>query len=275
MELEYVLFFVLLGCVLGTFGTLVGTGGGFILVPILLWLYPETDPASITSISLAVVSVNSFSGVLAYGRMERIDYRSGVVFIAATIPGAILGALSTAYLPRGIFDIVIGLLLIVACLLLLMRPVRKAPASSDDPPVNTGQNHSSPASVPQQSRQRLILGAVFSFGIALISSALGISGGIFQVPMMVYFLGFPVHIAVATSEFVLALKGLAATGVHVMTGTIFAHLSQIATLSIGVFVGAQAGAWLSNHVQGVWIMRMLALSIGYIGITFLVTALPF
>lgn len=273
--MEYVVFFVLLGCVLGTFGTLVGTGGGFILVPILLWLYPETDPASITSISLAVVSVNSLSGVLAYGRMDRIDYRSGVVFIAATIPGAILGALSTSYLPRGMFDMAIGILLVVACLLLLMRPASKVEASSNEPPANTRRNERSTASVPQQSHQRLILGAVLSFGIALVSSALGISGGIFQVPMMVYFLGFPVHIAVATSEFVLALKGLAATSVHVLTGTIFAYLSPIATLSIGVFIGAQVGAWLSNHVQGIWIMRMLALSIGYIGITFLVTGLPF
>src|SRR5258707_11324236 len=93
------------GLVVGAFGTLIGAGGGFILVPILLLLYPDEKTELITGISLAVVFFNALSGSLAYARMRRVDYKSGIIFSIATIPGAILGALCTAYISRRVFDI--------------------------------------------------------------------------------------------------------------------------------------------------------------------------
>src|SRR4030042_742288 len=103
-----------LGFFIGTYGTLIGAGGGFILMPILLLLYPKGNPELLTSISLAVVFFNAFSGSVAYTRMRRIDYRSGFLFSVATVPGAIFGALTTAYIPRWLFDVIFGVLMIVA-----------------------------------------------------------------------------------------------------------------------------------------------------------------
>src|SRR5690349_9856703 len=103
MPLVY-LWLLPLGLAIGAFGTLIGAGGGFILVPILLLVYPDEPTELITSISLAVVFFNASSGSWAYSRMKRVDYKSGVIFAIATIPGAILGAVSTAYVPRGAFD---------------------------------------------------------------------------------------------------------------------------------------------------------------------------
>ncbi len=111
-----------MGFVLGVFGTLIGAGGGFILVPLLLLLYPKENPDLITAISLAVVFANTLSGSLAYGAMKRIDYKSGITFSAATIPGAILGALGTAYVPRRLFDVIFGTLMIAGSAFLLLRP---------------------------------------------------------------------------------------------------------------------------------------------------------
>jgi uncharacterized membrane protein YfcA len=82
-----------LGFVLGVFGTLIGAGGGFVLVPLLLLLYPRENPDLITAVSLSVVFANALSGSLAYGAMKRIDYKSGTMFSLAAIPGAVLGAL--------------------------------------------------------------------------------------------------------------------------------------------------------------------------------------
>jgi uncharacterized membrane protein YfcA len=70
----------LLGFGVGVFGTLVGAGGGFILTPVLLLVYPGSTPALLTAISLIVVFFNAGSGSLAYARQRRIDYRSGSVF---------------------------------------------------------------------------------------------------------------------------------------------------------------------------------------------------
>ena len=71
MPLEY-LWLIPLGFVVGAYGTLIGAGGGFLLVPVLLLLYPRETPETITSISLAVVFFNALSGSIAYARMKRI-----------------------------------------------------------------------------------------------------------------------------------------------------------------------------------------------------------
>ena len=117
MPIEY-WWLLPLGVLIGAFGTLIGAGGGFILVPILLLVYPNENTELITAISLAVVFFNALSGSFAYARMKRVDYKSGIIFAIATIPGAILGALSTAYVPRRAFDLIFGVLMVVAAVFL-------------------------------------------------------------------------------------------------------------------------------------------------------------
>lgn len=79
-----------LGLVVGMFGTLIGAGGGFILMPALLLLHPKVGPGQLTAISLAVVFFNALAGSESYAMMGRIDYKSGLMFAAATIPGSFI-----------------------------------------------------------------------------------------------------------------------------------------------------------------------------------------
>src|SRR5262245_8683574 len=124
MPIEY-LWLLPLGVLIGAFGTLIGAGGGFILMPILLLVYPRDKTELITAISLAVVFFNALSGSFAYARMKRVDYKSGIAFSIATIPGAILGALATAYIPRRIFDLMFGVLMIIAAFMLWLSSEEK------------------------------------------------------------------------------------------------------------------------------------------------------
>src|SRR2546428_778781 len=109
------------GVLIGAFGTLIGAGGGFVLTPMLLLVYPNESPEVITSISLAVVFLNAFSGSVAYARMQRIDYTSGVLFAVATIPGAIVGALTNTFFARLAFYLFFGLCIILAAIFLFLR----------------------------------------------------------------------------------------------------------------------------------------------------------
>src|SRR5207244_7591248 len=83
-----------LGFVVGTFGTLIGAGGGFLLVPLLLIGYHFQPPDAVGT-SLALVFLNAASGSFAYLRQRRVDLSLGWKFAAATIPGAIGGAYLT------------------------------------------------------------------------------------------------------------------------------------------------------------------------------------
>lgn len=274
LSTEQYLGLVVLGMGVGCYGTLIGAGGGFVLMPVLLLLYPGQNPELLTSISLAVVFFNALSGSEAYAMMKRIDYKSGLIFSAATIPGAVLGALNTAYVPRRLFDIIFGVLLLGAAAFLGLEG---RPKSSGHGPMFTGGRRTNRHMVDAHGTHyeysfNLYLGIAISVLVGYISSLLGIGGGIIHVPALSYFLNFPVHIATATSHFILAVMALAGTTVHILTGT-FAHgVHRTIVLAIGVVLGAQIGARLSEKMRGGWIIRSLALALGIAGVRILLLA---
>ena len=92
-------------------------------MPILLIIYPKESPEYLTSISLAIVFFNALSGSIAYSRMKRIDYRSGLIFSTATIPGAILGAYVVYYINRDVFNLIFGILLLIVSTYLMFKPI--------------------------------------------------------------------------------------------------------------------------------------------------------
>jgi uncharacterized membrane protein YfcA len=273
MTLGY-LWLVPIGFAVGAYGTLIGAGGGFVLVPVLLWLYPHESPEVITSISLAVVFFNSLSGSAAYARMRRIDYKSGLLFSAATVPGAILGALVVSYIPRDAFDVIFGIMMIGASAFLLIRP-RKDQASRKE---CNNKRHVLRTLIDSNGDKHVFsynpaVGVILSLFVGFISSLLGIGGGIVHVPILVHLLDFPVHFATATSHFILVVMTFAGTVTHVVQGE-FAHgLWRTVALAVGVMPGAQLGAKLSSRCHGDWIIRGLAVALGLVGIRLLILAL--
>lgn len=259
---------ILLGFAVGTFGTLVGAGGGFILVPVLLFLYPDKDPETITAISLFVVFANATSGSLAFGYHRRIDIRSGIWFAVATLPGAVAGAIVVGYIPRRTFDGMFAAVLTVIGIYLLLRHASNA----IQPPVSGW------STVRRRLTDRtgntyyysfqMWKGVAISSGVGFVSSLLGIGGGVMHVPVMVTVLHFPVHIAAATSQFVLAFMALEGTSVHFANGVLGWDRSfgQAAMLAIGAVGGAQAGAWLSRRLHGGYILRALAIALILVGL---------
>ncbi len=253
----------LLGFGVGVFGTLVGAGGGFILTPVLLLIYPNTTPALITAISLIVVFFNAGSGSIAYFRQKRVDYRSGIVFAACTLPGAVVGVLVADKVSRPGFDVMMGVVLAGLAAWLLR---------SRGEPEGHRDGKGSPRAITDREgkeygyRANVKLGAALSVFVGFLSSFLGIGGGVVHVPLLVAVLGFPTHIATATSHFVLAIMALVATLTHVAAGT-FHHgvgLRRAAALSVGVVFGAQLGAKLSQRLSGRVIQRLLA--VGLLGL---------
>jgi uncharacterized protein len=265
--LQHYLWLVPLGFCAGAYGTLIGAGGGFVLVPALLLLYPGDSPETITSISLAVVFFNALSGSFAYARKKRIDYRSGLIFSIATVPGAILGAFSTSYVPRARFDALFGIFMILVAGFLMYYSRKGAPAANSlEQGADTGRTAS------QRPPNNLIFGLTLSTSLGYLSSFLGIGAGFIYVPAFVYLLNFPIHIATATSQFILVFMALTGSTTHILGGLFHHGVRRTLALAIGVIFGAQVGAWCSQHVQGEWIIRGLAAGLGLVGMRLLVMA---
>jgi hypothetical protein len=267
------LLLAVLGGAIGTYGTLIGAGGGIFLVPTLLLLYPQDSPNTIASISLAVVFFNAASGTIAYARMRRVDYQAGLLFAAATVPGAILGAYATSLLSRQVFDLMFSVLILGLAALIILHPT---PQSQ---PLHLSRYGLTRRFTDAKgieyhyafSRPR---GIGLSFLIGWISSLLGIGGGPFHVPVLIYLLHFPLHIATATSQFTLAIMSLIGSMTHVLIGD-FMHggIRRTLALGVGVLLGAQLGALLSQRFRGVTLIRILALGLVLFGLRLVVQAL--
>lgn len=270
--LEEYLWLIPLGFAVGIFGTLIGVGGGVILVPVLLLLYPDKSAEAITGISLAVIFFNSLSGSVAYARMKRIDYKSGLLFALATVPGAILGALSTHYIPRRMFEGSFGLLMIAAAIFLMIRPEKAKNRNQKYPGYYTTSAIIDSLGTRYNFSYNSYMGVLLSFVVGYISSLLGIGGGIIHVPVLVHILNFPAHIATATSHFVLVVTSLTGTAVHIVASQILAGAALIIALSLGVILGAQLGARFSSRFKDKSIMRLLALTLGIVGLRIFIMA---
>ena len=262
---------IALGFGVGAYGTLIGAGGGFILVPALLFVYPGLSATQVTAISLAVVFVNACSGSLSYARMRRIDYGSGIVLAAATVPGAVLGAIVVGFVPRRAFDAIMGVALIAVSVFLLLRPQGSRSLWLNSR-FTVSRSLIDLQHTTYEYRFNLGLAALFSVGIGFLSSLLGIGGGIIQVPLLTSFLGFPAHIATATAQFALMFTAATGTITHVVQGVYGPFLRITIELAVGVVAGAQVGAALSPRVGGGVIIRLLAVALGLVGIRLLFSA---
>ena len=254
---QYVLLLVL-GTGVSVYGAIVGVGGGFLLVPALLVLYPLDPPRTITTISLLAVACNAVSGTLAYARQRRIMVRVGWYLGLASVPGAILGAAATRLLPRGWFDLAFGLLLLalLGTLLRIPRIVRKADAGgvipdADDPPA-------------LRSGARLVAGLGLATGF--LSSLAGIGGGPILVPLLILVVRLPVVVATATSIFVITQSSVVGVLTHVVAGDFDFDLQRALVLSFGVVLGAQLGVRVSRRLSPRMIVWLLAAGMLVVGL---------
>jgi uncharacterized membrane protein YfcA len=251
---DTVLLLAAIGLVVGAVGTLVGAGGGFLLAPVLLVMYPHDSPQTLTSISLAAVCANSTSGTIAYLRQKRVDVRNGTIFGLAALPGAVGGALAVDHVPRRAFDVIMAAALGSVAFWLAVSGRKTRPVREGDVPVRRG----------------IALSAIVGFA----SSFLGIGGGVFHVPLLVMALGYPTHVATATSHYVLALMSGGAVVTHALQGSYAAGhgLRRSLVLAVSLAAGAQVGARASVRVPALAIERLLAVALTLVAVRLAISA---
>ena len=242
------------------------------LVPILLFLYPDESPAVITSITLTVAFFNALSGSIAYFRLKRVDIKSGLLFALTAVPGAIVGAYIINYLNREVFQYVFGSVLLLVSFYLLLRPGKKLSGgfllkwqTSRSITDSQGNLHNYSYNLP--------LGMFIAFFVGVVAGLLGIGGGIIHVPILTQILNFPIHIATATSHFIVAITTFSAIDTHLVDGTFTSDVGVAMVLSAGAVIGAQFGALLSQRVSGLLIVRLLAVGLAIVALRLLIAPL--
>ena len=243
------------GILIGVVGTLIGAGGGFIHVPVLMIFYGFTPQHAIGT-SMAVVMLNAISGSFAYLAQKRIDYEIGIKYAVAAGPGVLIGALLAQYFSVGSFSFVFSLLLMILSYYLFsgkeFSVVRtkavQAPATRYLKDATGETFYYAPD---------MAIGFSASIFIGIFSGLFGIGGGIIHVPLMYSVLGIPVHIATATSHFILAITSF--LGFITFVGLGYVDLDYAVLLGIGTIIGATVGARLSLKTHPSVIKKVIAL----------------
>jgi uncharacterized membrane protein YfcA len=260
-----------LGIAVGTYGTLIGLGGGFLVVPLLLIVYKLSPPAAAAT-SLVVVFLNAASGSTGYLRRGRVEWRAGLILAAGTIPGAFVGPAISAAIPQRTFETVFGTVLVAMSLFLFFRPEAKSekPSSIGGNWLRVRRTFTDESGETYEVSFSAPLALTLSFGVGVVGSLLGIGGGIVHVPAMIHLMGFPVHLATATSTFVLMITALSAVLEYTRRGFVDWHLAG--ALGVGVVLGAQLGAAVAHRIHARWLVRLLTLAMVGLGLRLLVDA---
>ena len=240
------LILFIVGIVVGFIGTVVGVGGGFIVVPYLTLVY-NLSPQSAVGTSMCIVAMNSISGAVAYARQARIDYRTGIIFSISMFPGAFLGAYLLQLVARQAFEIGFGVFLLAIAVSMIVKQKKNDGRSGDVP------------SEFIRPKYNIFLGIAISFGVGFFSSMAGVGGGLIHVPAMVYLFHFPIFFAIPTSIFILSISSTFSVASHALVGKI--AWTFVPFLGIGAVIGAQIGSKLSKKIRSEWLVRALAVLI--------------
>lgn len=220
------LWLIPLGFAAGILGSMIGLGGGVIVVPVLTFLgFPPTVAASN---SLFAALSNATASTISYSRQKRIDYSLGIKLGLLSVPGTVLGAVVSTDIAPDIFKILFGFVLIASSVYIFLRKK-----------IETREKII--------SKQMIVFAIGASFFAGIISSFFGIGGGIIFVPLMVVGMGMAMKKAAPTSQMILLFASLSGVVVHSLLG--HPDFIQSGFLAIGSFIGGLVGARLSIDIK--------------------------
>jgi len=263
--MEWILI-VFIGLLASSLGSLIGLGGGIIIVPSLLYLstlsaFGHITPQVAVGTSLFTMIFTGLSSTLAYMKLKTVDYKSGLIFLIGSGPGSILGAWVTEGLQMKTFNIFFGLFIIFISLILLLKDkLKPIPYRKDRGIIRTFTDN---VGRTFEYGYNPIIAVLISFIVGFLSGIFGVGGGSLMVPTMILVFFFPPHVAVATSMFMILPTSLLSSVTHISLGNV--NWMYALALVPGAWIGAQIGVRLNARLKSktiVLILRAILIIVG-------------
>jgi uncharacterized membrane protein YfcA len=266
------------GAAAGVFGSLLGLGGGVLIVPLLTLGFGRPLREAV-AVSLVCVIVTSSAAAGAYLRGRVANLRLGTVLALFTATGALVGALVAFMIPERAIAGLFALLLAYVAFSMGragLKSARPAPAPAPIAPdaadtgaskaiaaegaaagAESGPARSGPAGHldgPGYRVRRLVPASFASLGAGVLAALLGVGGGVINVPTMNLMMGVPLRVAAATSNLMIGVTAVASAIIYLLRGGLDPYIA--APTALGVFVGASLGARVAHRID-VRLLRML------------------
>jgi uncharacterized protein len=258
-----------LGVLSGILSGMFGVGGGFLTTPFLMFIGIPA-PVAVAS-SANQVAASSLTGFLAHWRRGNVDFRMGVLLLIGGVIGSSAGVwLFSLLKDSGHFDLVISLLYVTLLgsigVTMGLESFRSLKQVQEQPMIATAVMRFAWLSrLPMMTdfpRSKLRLSALLPFGIGLFSgllvSLLGVGGGFFMIPAMIYGLGMPTSVVIGTSLFQIIFTTANVTFLQAVTTQTVDIILAILLIS-GSVVGAQIGTRIGSRMNAAHLRGWLAL----------------
>lgn len=258
-----------LGIITGILSGMFGVGGGFLTTPFLLFIGIPAPVAVASSANQIVAS--SFSGFLAHRRKGNVDFRMGLFLLVGGMVGSSTGVWLFSMLQHsGHFELVISLLYISLLgsigITMGLESFKTLKQQQEQSIITTAIMRMPWLSrlplMVDFPRSKLQLSALLPLFIGFISgvlvSLLGVGGGFFMIPAMIYGLGMPTSMVIGTSLFQVIFTTANVTFLQAVTTHTVDIILAILLLS-GSVIGAQMGTRIGAKLSAAHLRGMLAL----------------
>ena len=267
-----VILLFLVGLVGGTFGAMVGLGGGVFIIPALT-LFLGVPIHSAISASLIAVVATSTTAAAAYVREDLSNMRLGMTLETMTVSGALVGGFVGATLSKGVLSGVFGAVMIaVSFYMVFGKRAVQAPVAHDEDLGRLGHSYydRSLRTVVSYKVHRLPAGMAVSGVAGAVSGLLGVGGGFLKVPVMVLAMGVPVRAAVSTSSFMIGVTACASSVVFFARGLVDPTVTV--PVVFGVTLGAYVGSKLTLRVRSSVLTVLLAIVLFALSVQMILSA---
>ncbi len=229
---------------------MLGLGGGFFYVPILLLFGVNFHTASSTS--LFIITAAHISALSIFLRSRLIDYKLALVLEPVTCLGAFLGGLSSGKFGDTSLSLMFGSILLLTAYLVHRNPAGHAAL----PQINPSRWSWFRSFGQHDYAINLPVGLPAAFAVGFLGGMLGFAGGVVKVPMMMLLFGVPIKVAIATSSLMVSVTSLVGCMGHGFAGDFDMRLSIC--LALAAVIGAQIGARFTLKADRGMLKRMFA-----------------
>ncbi len=235
----------------GLLGSLVGVGGGIIVVP-LLTLCLGVDIHHAIAASIIAVIATSSGAASSYVRSHVSNMRLAMLLEISTAAGALSGAYFAGLLSPRFLYILFGTMLVYTAWSMYKRSGHTAGTFPHDPLADKLKLHGTyydPSAKKEVEYRvsRVKVGFSLSYLAGVVSGLLGVGGGIIKVPVMNLLMGVPLKGSTATSNFMIGVTAATGAAVYFARGDIQPFIA--APVAIGVIFGAKTGARIMGHLK--------------------------
>lgn len=253
--LVFTLLMAMISVSAGLLGSLVGVGGGIIVVPALTLLMGVDIRPAIAASIVAVIATSS-GAASGYVRQGLTNLRLAMLLETTTAAGALCGACLAASVATRWLYLLFGLIQVYTAWSMWRKPTLSKVSLPEDRWADRLKLHNSYFDMALDREvsyrvSRTPHGLAVSYAAGILSGLLGIGGGILKVPVMNLAMGVPLKVCTATSNFMIGVTAATGAAVYFARGDIKPFIA--APVAIGVLMGAKIGSKLLGRLHSRWI----------------------